>query len=254
MTKTCVGLGLALLCFVYSPWSGSAQAEDTVTVAGGVVPLIFEDGKPAPYNVIFDLLTRNSPDPVVLNMMPSRRAVLTFRAHEADCRFIGSDSINDLEEMGLDVAALLFSKPIQAITAKIYTRTDQPIVASVADLAGKTVAADITVNEASALKAGYFGASVTVLPVNSFEQGLVLLQQRRVAAVVGFDVDMRVLRQKADAPLDFHTDDALMLFEENDTFVCWRSEKTQAFIEHVDRQLDQLKESGRLELILYPDH
>ena len=224
-----------------------------IVVAGSMIPHIFHPTEPGAYNEILKLLTDNTENIVHLKFQPIRRAQLDFLQHRSDCYFISDLNLNNSLTINYDLDMpddkLIFSHVVNQTHIKVYTLAEHPAIKSLSGLAGLVVGADPGTGLGYALKEK-LPPSAHILPTESVEKSIDLLKRGRISAIVAYDIDIKAHYRRTKADYRLHAAKGFNIHTSNDCVACWKNKKTQGFVNQFNKQLDTLKNSGKLAALL----
>lgn len=232
--------------------ASAVHAEQVLQIAATRIPQIYDPDAPGPYDAILAQLTKGFALEVNVDVMPPRRALRVFASKRVDCYFVSSDREDFFRRRGLPWSELIHSDPINTLTARIYSLQSQPLITSIDQIHGKTIAVDLSVGEATELNQHFFGGRAVTLPVGSVGQALSLLEQDRAVGAILFDYDVRNHAKAEGVEGQVHVSPALVISQLNDTVTCWSGDKTHAFLRHINSTLAALRETGQLQTLLMP--
>ena len=207
-----------------------------VTVAATSIPGLFDEDYPGPYNVVFHQATKRYAGAIEIEMYPIRRAMMMLQNRAVDCLFIGNDNREFHRNLGFTVSELVFSRPFATNFLRVYSNSDDPLVSRTEDLTSKRVAVSSGTYQGFWFK-NNMPKRAASLEVADLATAFDLLAANRVNHVVSFSLDAEVYLEKTDRLDEFASDDSYALAKSNEGIVCWRNNRTTAFIDEVNSGL-----------------
>ncbi len=240
-----------LIAFLLCMFAFSAEADDeTVIISGTEITGLFDSKMPGPYDNVYTYLTEGFAS-VKLIREPIRRAQRGFFKQESDCLFVGS-AVEDFYLLrGMPKDKLLMSNGVNQVTLRVFTRPGEPVIENLNALKGKVIAVDSGAGTSTNFYDRYFSREVQILSTEKLEQAFLLLKQKRVVAVVAFDLDVNLLLKRQPSAALYEFSENFMLDRNEDAIVCWRSAKTERFIEHINKRLNEMHKEGTMQALLY---
>lgn len=211
----------------------------TVSVRGARVESAFHDQKPGPYNEIFKQVIKGYEQHVKLSFAPHMRAInQVYFKKEYDCLFIGG--MGYPEAIGLQPNKFVHSTPMYTSYLQIYGRKGVRFPKSVRDLAGRSIVIEVATQDTMEDFGIVFDhMKVTLIP--SAVKGFELMERGRFDLTIGYEQDM--VAHFGEAFYDkFERGPVVKEFK--DVINCWRNPRTEAFIEHVNKRIDELQRDG----------
>ena len=219
---------------------GIAHAD--INIASDNIPGILDlNDKQSPYYRFIQQVNLATDENLVVDIFPPRRAGNVFDKHTADCHFPAN-----ADHMPLG-SVLLQTIPFNA--AKAYFFAKQPFTA---DFTLKN--ADIQYRIAFRRGVSFGGLSDNLDPhiqfgVNNIDQAFGMLEKDRVDLVLAYLPDAHYLVTKGNGDeLFYKTSEPV--FMQTEHIVCYRSKKTEIFINQANQVISHLIESGKLKDIL----
>jgi len=218
---------------------------EPVSVIGPPIPHVFDASGTAPYNLLFSDLVKSYTGEVSMTFLPPKRARRAFDAREGDCVFIGSDKTLTRHPRRSE---LIRSKSVTASAIYFFSMKLDGIASQPEQMRDKRLAIENGTRNTLISQVPAVASINTIITEDPF-QAFELLQYERVDAVAAFIEDAVAYSASTAQPL-FHFDKSAPLVNIEEIFVCWKSDRTEQFIKSVNRAIDQLRSSGRLQELL----
>lgn len=222
------------------PVKRDQEPDHRITFAATSIPGVFDKHFPGPYNVIFHRTTQKYAGAIEMEMYPIRRAVKMMQNQAVDCLFVANDSQEFHRDLGFPVEELIFSKPFSTNLLRVYSSSNGPVVSHNDDLMSKSIAVS-----SGTYQGFWFQKSMPKgaqhLEVADLATAFDLLEAGRVHHVISFSLDAEVYMKQNNRTRQFSFDQNYALAKSNEGIVCWRNEKTLAFINIVDTGLTDLR-------------
>lgn len=238
------------MCLAFSAGALDTDQAAPLVISGTAIKGLIDIGSPGPYNAVYNVIEKTYPGEIEFTVRPVRRAVRVFVEHESDCFFVGTNKLDYYESLGMPRDQVLTSDGINHIKLHVYTRPEDPIISSKEAMAAKTYAVDVTAGSSDYFKKKILPEADQIFYAQTIEQAFEMLRQKRVQAVLAFDIDRTELLKRVPEAAQYRHDPSFTVLETVDAFACWRSKATEVFIKHVNETVASLESTGRLQAIL----
>ncbi|MBO6505169.1 MAG: hypothetical protein JJ850_10380 [Kordiimonadaceae bacterium] len=249
--------GMLLLLFatpLFAQEDGTpAATRDTLKIVALEIPWLLHTKTPGPYNDLMDELLDGFNAPLEVSILPVRRALREFFAGSAHCYFAGNYNDAFLEIGGVKREDLVFTKPFNRSSIRVFTASNEPAVRTLAELDNSTISIDAAVGAVEAVK-NSLPKSVRTMVAENVAQSHALLSQGRVTASIMVHYDYRLFTAHDQAEPQLHYDDALVIDAIEDKLMCKSGTTPERLVEHVNTRIDALARSGQLAQTLAPDY
>lgn len=227
-----------------------AQEEQPLILMRAKIPGLFDTNNPGPYNVIYDRLIEGYGPRYTLREAPLRRAITAFVKGDVDCFFFATGDVNIYHDRGVPEGSVLISSPVNSVSLKLFSREGTPVINDISSLKGSYVAVDQGATEISRAADHLSLSTDKLLPAQTLAQAFLLLNQKRVDAVLAFDSDVAIYQKNSADAKTYGVSESLSLGASQDSVICKRSARTEVFIAHINQKLAELRASGALQTIL----
>lgn len=226
----------------------AVEADDKrVIVAAGRIPYVFAPDLPGPYNQIFDLMTRDVPNPISLEYFPIMQAMRQLTFDRYDCFAMGLKYSPNWSRIGLNQDDFTFIGPIALLEINVYVRPGEP-VPTLKQLENMPIAVGGgIINLQDSFDHGW--TPTALISKNSYIEALEALVAGEVAAVLSYDADVMALGSEHPLSGKF-TNSGLSVAELEDGIICKSNRKLLPVISGLQSGLDQITENGMLERLL----
>lgn len=241
---------VAIVVVLMLPTALGAEDEPPIVLMGVKIPGLFDTEDAGPYNKVYERLIGGYGLEYSLREAPLRRAINAFVKGDVDCFLFATGDKNIYIGHGMAGDELLISNPINFVALKLYTRAGEAVIHDVADVRGSYVAIDQGATDISRAAEHLSIDPNQLLPAQTLTQAFLLLNQRRVEAVVAFDGDVKTYLKRAADSRTYGVSETLSLGSSQDSVICRRTETTERFMSHVNKKLSELSASGELKQIL----
>lgn len=163
---------------------------------------------------------------------PIRRALLVFEQREADCIYSSTEALE--QNFGKD--ELIFSYPLGKFSFFLFTLKNNPPIASVSALSNKQVG--VVSGQEHFLRPFLENHQLDVVWSRNDALNVSMLEYGRFEAIIGAIPDIRPYLDK----LSYSPDHPLL--ESFDRLTCHNTERNQAFLTQLSRELKKLKRDG----------
>ena len=204
----------------------TSQAAESVSIVFVDLPMLLSNDptKRGRYNYVFEELHENLKNKPQIIYMPAKRAYMTFDKQHFDCIFPANNSVTSKKDQ------LVISKSFGEAHAYIFTLSDMPVIKSIEQLAGKTLGVRRGFDYG-----GYrFISSLRLIEVDSVQQNLLMLANKRLDAFVAYEPDALSIFDEAK-DIMIHRDDTYTIYSQFDQIACYDSPKTRAYISHINK-------------------
>ncbi len=245
-----------MLVAVFSQLSAVAEQptikNPPLTIVAPYLPALLHPGQPGPYNDLMDDFLLPFGTDIQVSFAPVRRSLRQFFSGQTDCFFAGNASEVFLRDSPYRGDDLLATAPFNTVNIRAFTTPDMPLVTSLTDLSGRTVAADIGIGGDDRIRELLEGTE-KVIWANSALSAHTLVKQRRVYAAIIADYDYILALLRAPGEQMLEHDPSFLLEQFGDTLLCRKTPDTITLVNFVNMRLATLKASGELAEILRPD-
>lgn len=159
-------------------------------------------------------------------------------------------AINSLKKIWpeLNDYNLIKSYPIDRISLRVFTKTNNPIITNLKQLDGKRLAYwnGLTIEQLIPPE-----LSLTLETTPNEEVRVKMLEANRIDAILGFIPDVLLAAEDLELNLPKY-DKNLALFHEAVSLICHENEKTTHLIEQFNKIISDMKKTGKLKEILGP--
>ncbi len=227
------------------------KAEETrsVTIAATDIEGLFSDANPGAYDVILKQLIAGY-DNVSVMRGPILSIRRLFYSARADCLFVGINHPEFYAYKGIPFEKVIISNSLKTIKLRVFTLPGEKLVTDLADLQGQAVAYAAGISTLEAFTGLFSSAGIETLRVEKNIQAFQMLEYKRVAAVVAYDLDIIELSKHYPEVAKYPYDKSFAASESEDVMVCWKNEKNKKFMNHFNEKLSIMKVSGTLQEIL----
>ncbi|UTW56133.1 transporter substrate-binding domain-containing protein [Kordiimonas sp. SCSIO 12610] len=223
--------------------------EDTIIIAGTMIPDLFHPVKRGPYNAIYDQVIEGISEEtglkITLHTLPVKRARRTFTSQNSDCYFLSTKEYPGPLAEAPDATSLIHSITFHESHMKVFTPDGTPPPANTIGLKGLVVAADQGTGQGDNLLRA-LPEGVNVEYTTSLEQSIDMLSSDRVDAVVAYDLDMILFEMHNPSHKSLITDDDFILYTSEDSISCWNTAKNRKFLKAVNAHVKTLIEKDQL--------
>ncbi len=230
--------------FLNSLNAQESNGQSTVILSGVSLELRLQEGGKTQYNELLHEM-RKAGLKFDLSIAPLSRIIRDAGDHKG-CFFPTSIAGLKYTAPQHKEFSLIESEPVDYISLRVFTRSDEEKVTSVSELSGKKVALWLGYDPDTFLK----GVDAIVEETPTEKVRVKMLAAGRIDAVIGFTPDVMLAAERLNLPIP-HYDESLALFRDvNASAVCHDTEKNHAFIKRFNDILAHFKESGKLRKIL----
>jgi len=210
---------------------GGLKAEAEIHLAvPSITTLLQADGEGI-YQRMFARAMASLHYPVNQEFYPYKRALVQFRAGQADCVYSFTDVLT--KELGAD--AVIASYPLGHFRYFLFSRADRPPVRSNEELEGLRLGAVIG-------HESYYGEVLRypgeILEVNSDRQAMELLRQGRIDVAIAALPDIQPYLDELAYAEEFP------LYIGYDRITCHNTPQNRVFLDDLSAELKKLKEEG----------
>lgn len=238
---------------IASGQEASAPAKPTIKIVALEIPWLLHTQTPGPYNDLMDELFLGFDRPLEVSIMPVRRALREFFGGPAHCYFAGNYNETFYELGGLKRDDVVYSKPFNLSSIRIFTPVGEPAISSLKELGNRHVSIDAGVGAVASVRAELPKSTATVV-ATSVEQSHAMLAQGRVTAAIMVHYDYRLFSAHDQTEPKLHFNDQLVFREIEDKLMCKPDVATNGLVQHVNNRIDALARSGDLAQTLAPDY
>lgn len=229
--------------------SSHTHKVNTIEMVGLRVPWVLDPERPGPYNKVADALFEGYSTPVHLELQPLMRAIRHFFEGDAECFFMGDTDEAYFEGTSVGITEILVSEPFNVARIRAFTFRKPSPISTLDDLQNLRVAVDLGIGGMVRIMNVVPGMTNLVDAVNAEQVHAMLTKGRAEAALMmDYDYELYAARHPNQERLQF--DPALSIQRADDGIMCKKSDKTEAFIEHVNARITELRASGELQAIL----
>ena len=226
----------SVLAFILLTLLSLSAAADRIIVMPAMEPYYSENGN-ARYQQLIEEILQRSGSNVSFEYLPPAKSIQLFDQDKNACfptarklafGFLGYDVID---------AGIAFNK----FKIVIATSKSDPLISSVESLRNRSVAA----LNGNAL--GVYGipvSNITIHYVDTYDQGVKLLEKGRVDFIVGSAIALMPYRDK------LHFDVNKPIFAVNEGIVCHPGAESAAFLKSIRPAIQSMKTDGTLKSIL----
>lgn len=238
----------SLLFFLNINPSIAASNDSKVNIIGFSLEYRLTDRGKSQYNRFFSEIKNEGLD-FDLKIAPFKRAIREF-SDKDDGSCIFPTSLNAIVKAApsFNIESVVASNPVDKISLRVFSNSRNPIIQSIEELNGKTVALW------NGLQPELFLSGVNA-KVETTSDELVrvkMLNANRIDAILGFTPDVILAAQRLGLP-EPHFDNRLALFQdEGASLVCKISTKNKNFVKQFNELVSKLKSNGKLLEILGP--
>jgi hypothetical protein len=229
-----------------------AQSEDSIVIAGTMLPHFFHPSEKGIYNHIYDAIMQELEERPNLVYLPVRRASRMFKSQAADCFFIANRKRSEKANArrAKNSPRIIHSDTIHSSDKKIYSLKGQPIYTDLNQLIGKKVVLDNGAGNKTILQE-VMPENINVVPSESVARSIEMLRAGRADAIIAYELDMQTYLElhpeedglQTDVDFGFQTGDSAIS--------CWETPKTVAFLSLINDRIKSLGASGELSYDFY---
>jgi len=218
-----------------------------ISIIGGEIPFVFHHAKPGPHNTFYEQVLRKCVSSHEIKYLPYRRAVRDFAARGADCLYVATDTKENYPKDAIANNEIIFSNTINRINLHAYTRRDAPVIKSLMDLAGKTIAGAPSHLEKLSTLPNLKNKLNTISTINHIK-AFDLLERERVDVVLAYEFD-HALSEAGQNSDPHHFNNDFIINTTNEVVACWVSPDTTEFINTLNTAIAKWRESKKLDAL-----
>jgi hypothetical protein len=160
------------------------QSENSVVIAGTMLPHFFHPTDKGIYNHIYDVIMDELDEPPNLVYLPVRRASRMFNSQVADCFFISNRKRNlkANANRAKNTPRIIHSDTIHSSDKKVYTLKGQKVYTDLNDLIGKKIVVDGGAGTQVILRE-VLPQDVRIVPSESVARSIEMLRAGRADAI-----------------------------------------------------------------------
>ncbi|UTW54244.1 hypothetical protein [Kordiimonas sp. SCSIO 12610] len=157
---------------------------------------------------------------ITISIMPIRRAQSNFFKGLYDCVFVGTQDKQPYLDAGMTEGSFIVSNHINKLKIKAYTPDFLPPIKALGDVKGHVVAGEVGAIQAFVRSYPEISAASSVLPVESLQNAIKIVEEGRADVIVSFDLDMRVFMRDHPDMKGKYQASSFNLRENNESVVC----------------------------------
>lgn len=222
------------------------QAWVLANISAPHIPLLLEEDLSGPYGELFTAIFSDADFAYSLRTMPSMRAQQAFVSGDRDCIYLGIHQTGFYESAGLPTGSFLLSDPINNLSLKVYVARGKPVPDSLDALRDKRFAAEASAAQLVDDRISARPEGASILTVSNVGDAFRLLDNKRVDAVISFDLDATIYLGQTRRSALYETSASFSLYAEEDAIVCHNTAVGRQIIEHANDALRRLRDEGPL--------
>lgn len=230
------GFSMGVLAFCSQPTFASSD----ISIASMEIPMAYEKNGSGVYNRVFDELIKDYTGAVKTSFYPAARFDRLMATRGADCAFVATESLDLWVDHGIQPEEFEFIGPVHTLNVVVYIPIDADDITEVDQIKNLNLASDV--NLVSTIRS--LGIKEN-LALQSQIQMLNLLAVGRINGLIGYDFDLDLLSKQLGLR-DRIKKASISLDKLTDGFLCFKTDKTKIFRQHLRQRLTQLKSSGWL--------